>query len=161
MNNQMQDFLVKSGEELKVILGKMANALGVAAEHLYLVLVKQEIVTGITDVIIFFAFFILMLITIKIFRSSVKKQRDLYLQYIDASAKSIEEKKFDNLHDVQVGRSVFFGFMLGALIITNLCLSYYDLTIGIKRIINPEYYAIQDAVNFVHGQVSGTTDGKK
>jgi hypothetical protein len=161
MNNQMQDFLIQSGEQLKAIFSKLATALGVAAEHVYIVLVKQEIVTGIVDVATFLTFFILMLIMLKVLRGSMKKQQDYYTKKIDAPAKSNDEHKYYVLHDGQVARTTLFSFALGILIITNLCLSYYDLSTGVKRIINPEYYAIQDAVNFVHGQVSGTTDGKK
>jgi hypothetical protein len=120
-------------KKLTEYLEIMAKKLGVAAEHLYEVLTKQAMVEGIID-LIFYP--ILFLIIFPIFIFCFKKYR-----YHEKECNWSEESNY-------MIASIISGVVAAALLIGVLA----TMPDSIGRIINPEYYAIQDLLDVLSGK---------
>ncbi|MEH7736872.1 hypothetical protein [Bacillus pumilus] len=113
-------------------IDKLAAKLGVAAEHVYGVLVKQAVANGVADVIIG----VVALSIIIVVLSAGKK----------AFVKS----------NISAGMDVFDWSMLtvivGLVVVIGLSFGINILTNGIKAVINPEYYAIKEILDTIGGK---------
>lgn len=113
-------------------IDKLAAKLGVAAEHVYGVLVKQAVANGITDVIIGL---VVTTILIAVFsagkKAFVKSNVSVGWDFLDWS-----------MLTVFVGLVMVIGFGFGLSILTD----------GIKAVINPEYYAIKEILDTIGGK---------
>jgi hypothetical protein len=109
------------GAKLEDAMAEMAKGLGIAAKHLYIVLVKQQIADGIVTAV--GCLIGLILLGILMWKGTKWLAKNEMLEFV-----------------------IFIIFPLGGFI---GCM--FGFFYGVKHIINPEYYAIQDIMNFIHG----------
>ncbi|MGF9741930.1 hypothetical protein ABEX06_00375 [Bacillus safensis] len=122
-------------------IDKLAAKLGVAAEHVYGVLVKQMYVIGIVNVAIGVA-------SLAIFAALF---RLTYLIIAKGGRRSWEED-ITIFHKL---RGVGGGGLFSAIIIVTiaaLITGLVTLPIGIMRMVNPEYYAIKEILDTIGGK---------
>ena len=112
-----------SEEKITEYIEKLADQLGVAAEHVWEVLTKQMFLHGLLVTIFAGMFFIggfcLLVFTIKKFKDDYQKDREIS----------------------------FEGFCMGFPTIVILIPSTFFLVEGIKHLLNPEYYALQEILS--------------
>lgn len=141
-------------DKIMPYLEKLAQKLGVAIEHLYGVLIKQAQVEGFTNLIM--AIFNLVIIIVICF-AIPKIYRFLNDRCIEI--KDDREKNgtgYGNSRNISSGKEDSYNFfktfivivlsIIGIICFFNLI---YDFPLGIKQIMNPEYYAIQDILKAV------------
>lgn len=125
----MNDKLVGKASEY---IDAVATKLGVAAEHVYGLLVRQQITEGIVDIISGVA--ITAVITALIVFTANKLKGKL---------------KFNTADEIDMMAMLLFGgiglMFFGGL----LCAGFLLTTDGIKHVINPEYYAIKEIIEAV------------
>lgn len=113
--------------DFKSAIGAMASSLKVGAEHVYMVLVKQQIVKSITKLILFVIGIILMSNWIKRYKS--------------------DEEWFDDADPTGIGfirlGQLIFSIML--ILVGLICLD--DIITGF---INPEYGALDEIISWIH-----------
>jgi hypothetical protein len=113
--------------DVKSNIAGLASALKVGAEHVYLVLVKQQIVYSIV-------WLILTILSVFI------------LKYIIKITKWAYETKVINLNNEGITLGLVFGW-IGSIVY--LLIVIFHLDTMITGFVNPEYGAIMDIVNFV------------
>ncbi|MGN9867353.1 hypothetical protein [Bacillus swezeyi] len=114
-------------------IDKLAAKLGVAAEHVYGVLVKQQIVNGVIGVVSTIVILALLGIALlKLIRKGIEHQKTL--------------SSFDTSPYMIV--AVLVGIALALVVIV----SFFVIPIGINQIINPEYYAIKEILDTIGGK---------
>lgn len=121
--------------DLKDGVSALAATLKVGAEHVYEVLVKQQIVNSITNVIIYLVFIIVIVITIKTMDRMIPSR-----EYRDKNREDLED--------------YFPVFLIGGIILAVAAIGgsiYFTSTINdtVMGFVNPEYGAMQQVVNFV------------
>lgn len=141
----MEDFIIKEAGALKNFLAEMATQLGVAAEHLYGVLIRQQFIEGGTQIFTWICMFIFW---IWLFKSYRKK----YKLFFDTRA--IKHEGWEN--ERHEGPMWVYGLLsLGFGIATIIC--FFTLfTAGITQIANPEFYALKDVFEFIRGPQTPT-----
>ena len=114
-------------DKITQYLEQMAAKLGVAAEHVYGVFVRQYIAEGI----------VILLATVVAAIGLYKFSQILWERYKTDSA----------------------VVLIGAITAITVTLGFEQVSEGIKRVINPEYYVIRDIVNAVAGKevIGGVT----
>ena len=116
------------------IIEGIAQKLGVAAEHLWGVLVRQAINDGIGDVVIAIALGIISYVGYKLMKWAFRKD---------------ENGEFEMDVDFTLPFvGIFRGIAL--FVIATTCICYFASTV--KHFINPEYYAFMDIVGRVKGK---------
>ncbi|MCY9274563.1 hypothetical protein [Bacillus haynesii] len=114
-------------------IDKLAAKLGVAAEHVYGVLVKQAFANGVTDSIIG-AVFLMIAVVAGVIITKV-------------TLKSYEERHCD--WDCEW---FFVVLAVGLLVILPGGIGIYVIAEGLKALINPEYYAIKEILDTIGGK---------
>ncbi|KAA6450976.1 hypothetical protein [Bacillus swezeyi] len=118
---------------VREIINELSTRLGVAAEHVYEVLVKQQVINGIITIAFMVGALILFGIMFpKFLRKGVQHQKTLSSSY-------------DSNPDMNIAWS------LGGILLFTIVLSLIFIPIGINQIINPEYYAIKDILDLIKG----------
>ncbi|MED0863757.1 hypothetical protein [Bacillus safensis] len=113
-------------------IDKLAAKLGVAAEHVYGVLVEQAVADGISNVIIGVAVITVLIVALSAGKKAfVKSNVSVGWDFLDWS-----------MLTVFVGLVMVIGFGFGLSILTD----------GIKATINPEYYAIKELLDTIGGK---------
>jgi phosphate/sulfate permease len=138
LDDKTVDLIKDVGGDIKVALSELAKGLGIAAEHVYTVMVKQQIVYGILKTLPWVAFPILLLIFAIIFQKTV---------YKNVMAKAKEE-----LYDDDDPRPIFvilILFIAWAATTLLFLMAPFKIANTLGYLINPEYYAIKDIVEFV------------
>ncbi|MEH7521716.1 hypothetical protein V7149_00315 [Bacillus sp. JJ1503] len=104
----------------------MAAKLGVAAEHVYGLMVRQQIADGVVAIVGYLAFLAIGIAIILIARK--------YADYKDGNMATVI---------VLFGTPLFmiFALLFGA----------FDVLTAIKQLINPEYYAIKEILDALSG----------
>lgn len=133
-------WLMDRADKLGGFIDELAKQLGVAATHVYEVLVKQQMVDGISLLVkagVWLA--ILILLWTLMNKLVFKKWSSLY-------------------NDDPYGFDAQFalGIVTVLLAVVTIFFSFYIvdwLTLGIKKLLNPEYYALEDIMTFIKGQV--------
>jgi divalent metal cation (Fe/Co/Zn/Cd) transporter len=142
MNDKTIDLLRDFGGEIKEALAQMASGLGVAAEHVYIVLVKQQVVYG----IIALAWPILAMIAAGI----------LTRYYFKVPFKNMRKGNFDGGENF-VNDVIWVGAGLIAIgWIVLIVHSIMSLVNGVGHILNPEYYALKEIIHFIDEIKNGT-----
>ena len=114
-------------------IDKLAAKLGVAAEHVYGVLVKQAFATGVTDSIIGFVFLMIAVIAgVIITKMTIKMYGERHCNW--------DYEWF------------FVVLAVGFLVVPPGGFGIYAITEGIKALINPEYYAIKEILDTIGGK---------
>jgi membrane-associated protease RseP (regulator of RpoE activity) len=106
----------------------LASALKVGAEHVYMVIVKQQVVNAITNLLIILVLFILCLRLWSIHSSAVKKYGNQWEDYASAVMPLVAT------------------IVLGVLAIIIFIIDSNDIVMGF---VNPEYGAMKDILEFV------------
>ncbi|AMO25866.1 hypothetical protein Thu_238 [Bacillus phage Thurquoise] len=135
MSDKAVTWLMDRADKLGSFIDELAKQLGVAATHVYEVLVKQQYVegigllvkAGITIAILLFMWYLLNKFLIKNY--------------------AVIEEDYD------------FGFLvwiIGAIlaVVTFFTILFVvgDITLGIKKLLNPEYYALETLMDFMKDQ---------
>ena len=129
MNEKLVDFLIDKTDQLGAFIDELAKQMGVAARHVYVVLIKQQYVEGIGKLIWSVPFAIVLFIAaFFLIRADVKGKFDSEL----------------------AGMGFVFGGIctIGAFILLG-----NPVKTGIMQILNPEFYAIDELMNMVEGLV--------
>ncbi|ATH93343.1 hypothetical protein ACH95_00840 [Bacillus glycinifermentans] len=114
-------------------IDKLAAKLGVAAEHVYGVLVKQAFATGVTDSIIGFVFLMIAVIAgVIITKMTIKMYGERHCNW--------DYEWF------------FVALTFGLSVVLPGGFGIYAITEGIKGLINPEYYAIKEILDTIGGK---------
>jgi TRAP-type C4-dicarboxylate transport system permease small subunit len=116
-------------EKVTQYIDALAAKLGVAAEHVYGVLVRQQVADGVVGLSIFA--FLLVLLVISIY---------LAIKFISKS---------ENGEDVEGFIAGAFGFaaiIIGAIVLIQVI---FFVPSDIKQLINPEYYAIREILDAI------------
>ncbi len=125
---------------------QMAESLGVAAEHVYGILVKQQIVFGVMSVggaLLSLTLLILFLM----FISKAFKEADIEeTNYRFSSSKRANNFYGSVVISMREGYPTYW-FPLGMLAILTLILLILAIISGIPHILNPEYYAIKEIMD--------------
>lgn len=116
-------------DKAMVYIDKLAAKLGVAAEHVYGVLVKQAVVSGSVSI---GASLVLLLIAIVIPILCMR-----------------EAKRRKGI--ISDGLAIAFGWGVFAAVFM-LIISLVTGVIGIKAVLNPEYYAIKEILDTIGGK---------
>ncbi|ALO79662.1 hypothetical protein HOBO_254 [Bacillus phage Hobo] len=133
-------WLMDRADKLGGFIDELAKQLGVAATHVYEVLVKQQMVDGISLLVkagVWLAILILLWTLMN----------------------KLVFKKWSNFYnDDPYGFDAQFalGIVTVLLAVVTIFFSFYIvdwLTLGIKKLLNPEYYALEDIMTFIKGQV--------
>ena len=129
---------VKSG------IAGLASALKIGAEHVYIVIVKQQIVKAISDLLV-----VLILITVSIvLYNKCRKTYDEHLKLAGWDGKS-RASNID-LDDTAKGvTSIFLGVGCAIALVAGIicfCINYNEIIMGF---VNPEYGAMGDIITFV------------
>lgn len=114
-------------EKATEYIESLASSLGVAAEHVYGILVKQQYVTGIADAIFAVIFAIVVTICYKVGK---------WL----ATSEMAYRKDWEWL--------TFIPVLIGVFAIVFMCVSLYS---AIGHLVNPEYYAIKEIMDVLKG----------
>jgi hypothetical protein len=129
--------LLKVYEDTKAGLIGLAGALKTTAEHVYVVLVKQQVVYSISYLLFDIMLFIVSIYFLSCFKNNYKRtQIKTDSWYND----DIED------HFGLVGMLVF-GIIFGIILIVSIAFNGTDIVTGF---INPEYGAIKDIINFIN-----------
>ena len=115
----------KAFEYIDAIAAKM----GVAAEHVYGILVRQQLAEGI-------AYSLLTTLAVIVFAVAYTK---LFKAY----------RKCDGYGDEAFIYALIFGGILGLVIVITW---FFVFPNGIMKIVNPEYYAIKEILNALGGK---------
>ncbi|WQZ49341.1 hypothetical protein Z3_25 [Bacillus phage Z3] len=140
MSDKAVTWLMDRADKLGGFIDELAKQLGVAATHVYEVLVKQQAVDGISLLVkagVWLA--VLILLWTLMNKLVFKKWSSLY-------------------NDDPYGFDMQFalGIVTVLLGVVTIFFSFYIvdwLTLGIKKLLNPEYYALEDLMTFIKGQV--------
>lgn len=120
-------------EKVDAYIKSLADSLGVAAEHVYGLLVKQQIVEGAVELLLFSIILISGFIFCKTISTKTKDFRENY------KGKRITGLGEDILLFLIYASWVFYGLA----VIIALCT--FPSSIG--KLINPEYYAIKEILD--------------
>lgn len=124
-------------ENVTEYIDVMAAKLGVAAEHVYEVLVRQQFIDGITYLVMFSLFLLLTIFlgfaTVRFFKLG-------------------EETDDRDKQELFAFITVCFGIAtLILLFIAGFCL-LFNVPGAVKQLINPEYYAIKEILDTIGGR---------
>lgn len=136
MSDKAVNWLMDRADKLGGFIDELAKQLGVAATHVYEVLVKQQYVEGISLGV----------------KSGITILLILLTWYL---VNKLVFKKYEFIEDeTGLGFLVWiFGVVLAFVTLMFAIDIVGDITLAVKKLMNPEYYALQDLMDFVKGQV--------
>ncbi|MEC1707409.1 hypothetical protein P9E09_07045 [Bacillus mojavensis] len=129
-------------------IDKLAAKLGVAAEHVYGVLVKQAIANGITNVVVGVILLIAFVLTVRFMIAILTKAEYEEVTHYYGDSKT-PVNKYAKISSAG-GGSVWV--LIIAFILISSVAGLVCLTEGFKALINPEYYAIKEILDTVKGE---------
>lgn len=113
--------------DIKQYIDELAQSLGVAAEHVYEILVRQQISDGIITII---ATSLVWAALATAFYKAVKRD-DFYEGKVTVTF----------IIGVASGVGIFFALIIGS----------FESIAAVKQLINPEYYAIREIMDVIKG----------
>lgn len=141
-------------EQVMELLKSMATSLGVAVEYLWATLVRQQYAEGVTD-IVWVAIEVVILIFIAIYAPKLTKRADDEYKRLGVDRK-VNGTGFDGstwVPSFQEDRwnALRKGIPIGACVIGIILLIGIgiDVTTGIQRLINPDYFALKEILNVI------------
>ena len=111
-------------------IDKLAAKLGVAAEHVYGVLIKQAMINGATKIVAGSLLLIIAIVASVIIMRTIKRSDTDYW-------------------DEEWAAVVVAAIVL---VVAPLVVSYFVMASGITAVINPEYYAIKEILDTIGGK---------
>lgn len=128
--------------DVKVGINAVASALKVGAEHVYEVLVKQQVVNAISELLLVIILFIVIIVGYRLTRVTYKAHLK---EYEDRSG-----SKNADLGDTAKGPvTVILGIITGVCFIfalANLLVCYNSIVTGF---VNPEYFALKEIMSWI------------
>ncbi len=123
--------MMKVYSDVKGVLVGLSSSLKVGAEHVYGVLVKQQIVVSITMTLLIVLFIVIFFVLLNVFNKNYKRLSDE------------NDTWYNDSFDEHVGVMIPFigSIVIFLLIIILLCVNLSDIVTGF---INPEYGAIME-----------------
>ena len=113
--------------DIKQYIDELAQSLGVAADHVYGLLVKQQIADGIVTIIAFIA---TGAVLVTVFYIAVKRE---------------------DFRKSELTVTWFIGIASGMILFVTLLAGAVEITGAVKQLINPEYYAIKEIMDVFKG----------
>jgi hypothetical protein len=136
------------------LVEQLAIKLGVAAEYLWAVLIKQQYADGIVAIVLAVFLFVVLVVIMTVAPKLYVKYSNEYEQLREDRIKngtgylgshitsSVREDHCNNMADTIQTWSIAIGIAAFILImIFTVC--------GVKQIINPEYYALKEVLNAI------------
>lgn len=111
-------------------IDEFAAKLGTTSQYVFEILVKQQVTTGISWLVFFVILLVLSVIATIMFMKTYKR--------------AVENHKYD----LEYG--CLIGMIVGCIVIL-VCLA--SISYDIRLIMNPEYYALQDILDFVKARI--------
>lgn len=135
MSDKAVNWLMDRADKLGGFIDELAKQLGVAATHVYEVLVKQQFVEGISLLV----------------KSGITVAILLLVWYL------INKLLFKKYHviedDYDMGFLIWIVGAIVAVVTFFIVLNVVgDITLGVKKLMNPEYYALETLMDFVKDQ---------
>jgi hypothetical protein len=141
-------------EQIMPYLEQLANKMGVAVTHLWEILIRQSIVNGISNLIWGASFFIVVVFICMTFKPFLKHIHDKYnclktdrikngTGYANSYTTSSMSEDF--WHSMKTAYPIIISICLTVCVFISLG----NFTAGIKHIVNPEYYAIQQVLDVI------------
>jgi len=125
------------GDKLDQYLGALANKAGVAADHFYPIFVRQQMIEGLTGILIL---------------AVVAVAAVFFLKVGLLGAKSADAGDKWDAGWLDTSRTII-GFVVGGACVLAVFISLVStnspFSNSIGKILNPEYYAVQSLVNMV------------
>jgi hypothetical protein len=128
----------KAFQKATEYIDAIAAKLGVAAEHVYGILVRQQYVEGITTILGCLTFVAVMFFISRKITDLTKSTRE------SAKKKSFTEISEDLAHVVLVLGWIAFFFAL--------IFASFAIPDSVAKLINPEYYAIKEILDAIGGK---------
>ena len=138
------------------LLGQLANSLGVAVEYLWVTLVKQQYVEGVTNLVMAA---IGIIVTIALLCYIPKATRLLANQH-----KALEEDRrkngtgYNGSYSLSSYKEDFYGGAKIAVPIIGLVIIFIvilcttnDIKYGIQQLLNPDYFALKEVLDAIGG----------
>ncbi|QEG04313.1 hypothetical protein [Bacillus phage BC-T25] len=139
MSDKAVNWLMDRADKLGGFIDELAKQLGVAATHVYEVLVKQQFVEGVSLMVKAGVWIAVLILVWTLLHKLIFKR---WHKYSDPTG--YDETQF------MLAIVVVIVGIISAIVGWNIV----DwVTLGIKKLLNPEYYALQDIMEFVKGQV--------
>lgn len=126
--------------DVKQGISALAQALKVPAEHVYNVLVQQQVVLAIAYLSLILFFFLLVVIFVRASIKCFKRHR------IICKEKSIDPGKNSSEPENWGIFFVVLSIIFSLIVISSFCCYFSDIITGF---INPEYGALKDIVTFI------------
>lgn len=133
INDKTIELIQDFGSEIKQALTEIAKGLGVAAEHVYEVLVRQQVVIGITGILWPILAVIVLLVLSK-----------LFVKYLAVPALK-KQIKSEDLAVIILFAAIFLGIGWVVLLINGII----SVVESVGHLINPEYYALKEILGFI------------
>jgi len=132
-------WLMDRADKLGGFIDELAKQLGVAATHVYEVLVKQQFVDGISLLVKAGIWIAVLILVWTLMNKLIFKRWSMYG----------DPHGYD---DTQFALGILTVFVVIGSLIIGWCVVDW-ITLGIKKLLNPEYYALEDIMTFIKGQV--------
>ena len=137
-------------------LEQLANSLGVAVEHLWVTLVKQQYVEGVTNLVLAVVGVIVTIVLSYWIPRATK-------HFINQHKEMLEDRRknstgYNGSYSVSSYREDFCNFLrfavpiIGfiAIFIIVLC-TVNDIKLGIQQLLNPDYFALKEVLDVISG----------
>jgi hypothetical protein len=137
------------GTQLQTVLTQLAQGLGVAAEFVFRILIKQQVAEGVTHIFVVLFFIILSIVLVKIYikRILIPTMRD-YDKYSSDEDKAKMDKLSWFVNDDST--AIALGVIIGIIVVASLIAVPINLTSGVQKLINPEYFALKDIMSMIN-----------
>lgn len=114
--------------DIKQYIEEMANSLGVAAEHVYELLVRQQVISGVITI----AAFVLAWA--------------IFGAICTATTRKSETDKYGEVNGYAV-----ISLLSGVVLVISLIFGFIEIAGAVKQLVNPEYYAIREIMDVFKG----------
>ena len=136
--------------DIKQYIEEMANSLGVAAEHVYELLVRQQIISGVVQLVVGLLLLILLITavrwTINIFTKA--KYTEVEGSYYTRQEPNNVWGRLKESNFVDDGHIWLISVFVWIVLLIIVCIL---IPSAILQIVNPEYYAIREILDVFKG----------
>jgi chromate transport protein ChrA len=134
--DKLVNYLMDRSDKFGNYINELAKQLGVAATHVYGVLVRQQYVEALSALITDAVYVAILILLCVIFSKMWKRA---------LRAKDNGDSAF---------AMSFISFFFTAGMIVAIIFLLADIKNSLTRLLNPEYYALKDIMNFIQSKVS-------
>jgi hypothetical protein len=134
-------------EEIFSRLDLLAEKLGTTAEHVYPIMVKQQMVEEFTAILFTVVCTVVLLVAVYLFIKAFPTSNLDYSNYPN-SATYEERMAFRKKISLAIAACIASG-AIAAIFAIAWVIALAEVIAGIGKLINPEYYAIQEIIYFI------------